>query len=181
MADVKKINRCRFSHLHFKDDYSCVQAGWDDDKVVPTNEEKCENCPNFKSRYIEYPITVNDIECEQLKYNDDTWHCKMGSLVKVRPCGEEYGNKTYLGFYLGDLPLCITGSFKEAEGIYKVGTLSNPAMYVPELRKIIFGCGSWWSAIKSPDEIKDITDDDISNVWYVKLAKALENTETKED
>ena len=181
MAEDKKINRCRFSHPHFKGDYSCVQAGWDDDKVVPTNEEKCENCPNFKSRYIEYPITVNDIECEQLKYNEDTWHCKMGSLVKVRPCGEEYGNKTYLGFYLGDLPLGITGSFKEAEGIYKVGTLSNPAMYVTELRKIIFGCGSWWSEIKSEDDLKQITDDDIENTWYVKLAKALQQSETKED
>lgn len=173
----KKIERCKYAHFNFKGDHSCVQAGWDGDKGVPTDEEKCENCPNFKSRYIEFPITVNDIEHEELKYNEDTWHCKMGSLVKVRPCGEEYGNKTYLGFYLGDLPLGITGCFNEAEGIYKVGTMSNPAMYVPELRKIIFGCGSWWSKIKSPEEIKDITDDDISNVWYVKLAKELSEKE----
>ena len=35
------------------------------------------------------------------------------------------------------------------------------------------GAKSWWGVIKSIEEIKDITDDDISNVWYVKLAKAL--------
>ena len=58
--------------------------------------------------------------------------------------------------------------------------MSNPAIYVPELRKIVFGCESWWGEIQSPDEIKDITDDDISNVWYVKLVKAMENPERKE-
>jgi hypothetical protein len=52
--------------------------------------------------------------------------------------------------------------------------LNNPAIYVPELRKIIFGCGSWWSEIESPDEIKDITDDDIENCWYVRLAKMMQ-------
>jgi len=180
MAQEKKIERCKYAFLHIKGDYHCVQAGWEDDKVAPTDEEKCEKCSNFKSRYLEFPVTVNNIEHEKLKYNEDTWHCKMGALVKVRPCGEEYGKKTYLGFYLGDLPLCITGSFNREKGIYKVGTMSNPAIYVPELRKIVFGCESWWEEIQSPDEIKDITDDDISNVWYVKLVKAMENPEQKE-
>ena len=28
-----------------------------------------------------------------------------GALVKVRPCGEEYENKTYLGFLIGEIAL----------------------------------------------------------------------------
>jgi len=30
---------------------------------------------------------------------------KKGAMVSVRPCNEKYGNKTYIGFYLGELPL----------------------------------------------------------------------------
>ena len=75
MAQAKKIERCKYAFLHIKGDYHCVQAGWEDDKVAPTDEEKCENCSNFKSRYLEFPVTVNNIEHEKLKYNEDTWHC----------------------------------------------------------------------------------------------------------
>lgn len=176
----KKIERCKYAHISHKRGYICVEAGWEDDKVIQTDEQRCEECQKFRSKYIEYPITVNKVETEKIEYNKDSWHCKMGQLVKVRPCGEEYGGKTYVGFYIGDLPLCTTGSYNQEEGIYHVGLLPNPAIFVPELRKIIFGCGSWWGAIKSPDEIKDITDDDISNVWYVKLAKAICGEEKKE-
>lgn len=173
-----KISRCRYSHLHFKGDYSCVQAGWDDDKVVPTDEGKCDNCPHFRSRYIEYPITVNDIEISPIDFRG-LGHMQ-GSLVAVRPCGDEYGKKTYLGFYLGDLPLQNTISFNEEKGILKVGTHNNPAMFVPELGRIIWGCGSWWHEIKSMDELREITDDDINNVWYVKMAKHLSLIEDNE-
>ena len=180
MADVKKINRCKYSHIHLNGEYHCVEAGWEDDKVVTTTEDKCEGCKRFKSRYIEYPITVNNIDVDPINYND-SWHAKVGDLVAVRPCEEECNGKTFLGFYLGDLPLQSTVHFNEKEGLLKVGTMTNPAMFVPELNKIIWGCGSWWSEIKSEDDLKQITDEDIENTWYVKLAKALENTETKED
>ena len=175
--EKKKIEKCKFSHLHLKGDYSCVQAGWEDDKVVPTDEAKCEACKLFKSRYIEFPLTINEIETDKISY-DDSWHAKVGQLVAVRPCGDEYEKKTYIGFYLGDLPLAITHSFNEKTGILKAGTFDNPAMFVPELGKIIWGCGSWWHAIKNEEELREISDDDISNVWYVKLAKKLsESTE----
>ena len=40
---------------------------------------------------------------------------------------------------------------------------------MPELGKIIFGMESWWGRIKSEEELKDITDGDIENVWHVKM------------
>lgn len=52
-------------------------------------------------------------------------------------------------------------------------TTGNPAIFVPELGKIIFGMESWWGRIKSEEELKDITDGDIENVWYVKMLKGF--------
>lgn len=176
----KKIERCKFSHHHLNNEIHCVQAGWEDDKVKTVNEAQCEACQNFKSRYIEYPITVSKIETTPIKY-EDTWHAKIGQLVAVRPCGDEYGKKTYIGFYLGDLPLQSTVHFNEKEGLLKVGTMTNPAMFVPELNKIIWGCGSWWHTIDNEEQLKEISDEDINNVWYVQLAKAMSVKENKED
>ena len=50
-------------------------------------------------------------------------------------------------------------------------TVTNPAMYVFELNKIVFGAETWWRKLTSPEDLKAITDDDIENTWYVKLLK----------
>ena len=44
---------------------------------------------------------------------------------------------------------------------------------MPELKKIIYGCESWWHEITSVEELKDITDSDIDNTWYVQLLKNI--------
>lgn len=152
----------------------CVKDGWDDDKIKDITEDICENCPNYKSRFIEYPITVSDIVTEDIKYND-SWQYKIGTLCAIRPCAEEYEGKTYLDVYLGDLPISHHITHDPKTKILKVSTMDNPAIFVPDLNKIIFGCASWWHKIENIDEIKDITKEDIENTWYVKLAKKLEN------
>ena len=48
--------------------------------------------------YIQFPITVNSVEVKE-PYS----LYKMGDLAKVRPCGDEYAGKTYLGIFLGEL------------------------------------------------------------------------------
>lgn len=171
----KKIKKCKYSHIHFDGTTSCVEAGWEDDKVTKTDEARCEACEKYKSRYIEYPITVNKIDVKPIEY--DSWHCKTGDLVAVRPCGEKYEKKTYLGFYLGDLPKAIWPTFNSKDGVLSIGTMSNPAMFVPELGEIIWGCGSWWHKVKSEKELREITDKDINDTWYVKLAHQLQEKE----
>lgn len=57
---------------------------------------------------------------------------------------------------------------------------TNPAIYVFDLQRIIFGAESWWSIIENPEELKDITDDDINSQWYVKALKAMHNEEPEE-
>lgn len=49
-----------------------------------------------------------------------------------------------------------------------------------DLQRIIFGAESWWGIIESLEELKDITDDDINNIWYVKALKAMHKDEPKE-
>ena len=94
-----------------------------------------------------------------------------GSLVSVRPCDEKYGEKTYIGFLIGELALGSSITITDDKKIQCNWSQYNPAIFVPELGEVIMGCASWWSKIKSIEELKKISDDDIENVWYVKLMK----------
>lgn len=125
-------------------------------------------CDNFENSWLEYPIAVKQVNTDQIEYNQGFMH-KMGSLVKIRPCGEEYENKTYLGFYIGDMPTQIYQSYNSKNNILTIKQDRNPAIFVPELKKIIFGYESWWSEITNKEDFKDITDKDINNVWYMKF------------
>lgn len=164
---------CKYCHSFMgrnHDETHCVADGWEDDKVKTVTPEDCENCEKYKSRYIEYPITVSKINKKFREYWKDG---DCGQLVKIRPCGKEYADRTYLGFLLGDLPfmLCITHNPETLE--LSCSTIGNPAIFVPELRKIIFGMESWWGEIESEEELKDITDSDIENVWYINMLKEI--------
>lgn len=48
---------------------------------------------------------------------------------------------------------------------------TNPAIFVPDLNRVVWGMESWWGPIESKEKLHQITDEDISNVWYVKAAK----------
>lgn len=100
---------------------------------------------------------------------------ETGSLVKVRPCGDKYGKKTYLGFLIGEVALGSSWSVSD-DKIQLEFAGHNPAIFVPELGEIIYGAESWWEEIESEDELKEITDSDIDNVWYVKLLKEKMNS-----
>ena len=60
--------------------------------------------------------------------------------------------------------------------------MTNPAIFVPELKKIIYGYESWWGAITNKDDLSDlnISDEDIENTWYVQLLKSMIDTKEKQ-
>jgi hypothetical protein len=59
--------------------------------------------------------------------------------------------------------------------------MRNPAIYVFETKEIVYGCESWWSPLESLDDLSDISDEDIDNVWYVKLLKEMQKKEGEAD
>ena len=127
-------------------------------------QEDAEKCEHFISRFIEYPITVDRIETR------GNVHLHRPCLVRIRPCG---GEKTYLGFLCGDMDDSPMASYSPKERTLSISVMSNPAIFVPELMKVVWGCESWWSPIRSAEELSDITDDAIESQWYVQLAKAM--------
>ena len=136
-------------------------------------EEQCETCPHFKSKFIEYPITVTKIDVQEfdgkLLYRED-----VGKLAKVRPCGKEYGDKTYLGIFLGDIPHSPYISHNHETGVLQIQAHCNPAIFVPKLNKVIFGMESWWSIVRDEKDLdKEISDELINNQWYVRMAKLM--------
>lgn len=100
---------------------------------------------------------------------------KNGEMVAVRPCGERFGDKTFLGYLLGELAL--SSSIKiEDDSLICEWSFFNPAIFIPETGDIVMGCESWWKTIKSLEDMKQITDLDVNSTWYVVALKALENS-----
>lgn len=127
---------------------------------------------------IEYPITVTGISFEMGDdpiVPDRIIGAKPGAWVSVRPVGDD---KTYLGVMLGDYAPPMV-HFDKSTGVLRIGkSFGNPAMWVPDLNRVIMGWGSWWGEIKTPDGLRQISDTDIQNVWYVKALRELsEQTE----
>lgn len=176
MSNTKsKIERCKYAHVSLgklmAGDTTRVCYRDTDGGCPEINEEMCEACEFFRSKYIEYPITVSKIE-NNFGENFSLGH-EIGCLVAVRPCGEEYENKTFCGFLLGDLPVSNSITFNSETGELHVFPHRNPAIFVPELKKIVYGCESWWHEIASVEELKEITDSDIDNTWYMRLLKDI--------
>ena len=125
---------------------------------------------------IEYPLTVSSIKVDgdMGVRKESLFAREPGTWVKIRPCDPECKDKTYLGIYIGAIPLslCIKMGKAVGGGAMTISpSFHNPAIWVPDLKRVVMGCESWWGEIKSPDDIKEITDSDIDNCWYVKALK----------
>lgn len=131
-------------------------------------------CEEYQCMYIQYPIEVSKINHpESFRFETS----KTGKLVKIKPCAEEYKGKTFLGLYIGDLPIGMHITHGEEKEL-NLSHSTNPAIFVFELNKIVYGMESYWGVIKTPEDLKDISDEDINNTWYVQLLKStLESTE----
>lgn len=121
-------------------------------------------------KFIEYPVTVSDIAFIETKVLRPDLH--SSKWVSIAPCSDD---KTYLGILLGDMALGVAVQLNKETNILHIGPGHfNPAIYVPDLNKVVYGCESWWSEIEKPEDLKQITDQDINNTWYVKALKELE-------
>lgn len=95
--------------------------------------------------------------------------------VAIRPCAEDCKGQTYLGLYIGDLATGVTFRANSEMGVMSVcPAWHNPAIWVFDLNRLVFGMESWWGRIKTPEDMKQITNQDIENTWYVQALKDLE-------
>lgn len=115
---------------------------------------------------------LKSVEFENNKPIKDDYGLDKGSLVKIRPCDDKYNNKTYLGIFLGQMALGTKVSIKDDKIVSSLSNY-NPAIFVPDLNEIIFGIESYWCPLRSKEHLEQISDQDISNVWYVKALKTL--------
>lgn len=137
---------------------------------------------------IEFPITVKEIVCRTdhpVRMQSDGH--KSGQFVAVRSVKKEHGEKTYLGILVGFVPIDVLVSLKHPEGNPKEGTLAvssrstNPLIFIPELGESVLGAESWWEPIKDETQLRQITNEDIQNVWYVKALKQLSEAKKAEE
>ncbi len=130
---------------------------------------------------IEFPIQVDSVDFEESE-PIGSWRKDVGSLVSIRPCAKEYDNKTFLGIYIGDIPLSLGCSYdKENRKLTAGFRFHNPAIFVPELKKVIFGMESWWGVIESEEELKEITDKTIANIPYIKILKEMDKKNREQE
>lgn len=124
---------------------------------------------------IPYPIEVARV-IPQSKASRES--VAVGTSVAIRPVKDNPEKKTYLGVYLGDLPIksaTTTYHLKTKELTFLVAT--NPAIFVPDLNLVVWGYESWWGPLRNRDQLRQITDGDIQNVWYVKALTELVSRE----
>ena len=175
--DLNKFFRCRHSYLDLKSSFNKNDSSYiclKDNRAID-GEEFCETCENFCSRFIEYPITVSSIEIKPFIDEQGLYSERIGEIVKIRPCAKEYEGKTFLGILLGELPITSHISHNHNTNVLTVSPHFNPAIFVPELKKIIYGNEAWWGAISKVEDLYDlnISDEDINNVWYMNLLKKI--------
>jgi hypothetical protein len=180
MSDETKrnCNACKFGlfakcdTLKNNEEYQAIWNPHRMDSMLDAHKFK-ENfiCDGYKCRYIEYPIEVSKINRNTELFCLEK--SNIGKFVKIAPCVEEHGGKTYLGLFLGDLPLDISVSHNPTTKELNLGYMANPAIFVFDLNKIVFGAESWWGVIETEEELKEITQADVDNVWYVKALKAM--------
>lgn len=146
---------------------------------APENEKICEDHlaemlgePEiFKT--LRYPIEINGITFSGTLH-DARGRLKPGRLVRIRPCGKEFDAKTFLGLYLGDYARSVGCARNVKTGILEVYVGGhNPAIWIPSRGCIVYGFESWWGAIETEAQLKDLTNEAIDGIWYVQALKAL--------
>lgn len=105
----------------------------------------------------------------------------QGSFVAVRPVAEKYEGRTYLGILLGDVALRVTTRKEDDTLTFGRSGFGNPCIFVPALNQLIYGMESWWGLLNAPEDLKQITDADIDNVWYVQALKALDGRDRAQE
>lgn len=125
-------------------------------------DEDCKRCSEYKSRSVECPLVIDGIKKDEYVVNCEN----AGAVVKVR-IGNE--NKEYIGILVGDIPVHNYIDFDESEKTLNISPITNAAIFVFQLNKMVLGTECEWEEIKSIEELKNLKFD--NNEWYITMAK----------
>lgn len=104
-------------------------------------------------------VVVDD---DLLTYRKPIGH-EIGSPVRVRL---EDGT-THLGILAANAPVDIDVGYDEGAHEFRVGpAITNPLIVVPELHRLVWGYESWWAEVSGPEDLRDITDEEIAAAWW---------------
>lgn len=139
----------------------------------------------FDSRFgvqdVEYPFEVGNVELRGEIPSLFGDRVAVGSPVSVRPVSGEGAGKTFLGVYLGDFPSGVCALYDKIDKTLTIRPGSgNPAILIPEQGRIVRGYESWWGPIKNEEDLREITDESIQNLWYIKALREL-GSQSNED
>lgn len=175
LNNEKCLKKKRFDELLKNADKNLIELKWKERYLLEKEATECINngkdCEEYDCKYITYPLEIQNIDNMQRLLKDKNL---KPELVKIRPCNKKYNNKTFLGILI-DYDFPINSSFlysKESKTLTLIME-GNPGIYVPELNEIMFGYESFWQKINNIEEISDITDETIDDLWYIKLLKEL--------
>lgn len=123
---------------------------------------------------IKYPLQIKGVVFRKFQDRSSINLVRPGNLVAIRPVADEYKQKTFLGFYIGDMPVKHLYEFEKETQLLHIIPTGNPAIFVFDLDKVIYGYESWWGKIKDEEQLRQITDKDIEDIWYVKALKQIQ-------
>lgn len=154
----------------------CEGTGEDQLEKLSGRQVSCGRCNGSGRQKRVFPLIVKAIEWSKSEVLESALFHRGTTWVSVRPCDEACKGQTYLGWLLGDMALGPAVRMLSG-GVLEIGMgMRNPAIFVPDLGRVVFGCESWWSPIKSADDLRKITNQDIDNVWYVRVLKEVSAT-----
>ena len=168
-----KFERCAFSELCCSE--ACDSARcWDsiqkDGSYREIDPRTCETCARFKEKWLSFPMMTENILLEQPpEHPRKPFGANIGDIVAVRPCNPAYGDKTYLGVLVGEMPTQI-GLHSVSYDSNELAVLQdwfNPLIVVPELNVAVWGYESWWRVLKPGEGLEEITDEAILSQPYM--------------
>ena len=170
-----KCKDCKFQIFDFKKEcYRCKKDRYDLSKVNDISDFETD-CDLYKSRYLEYPITVNHIETPKTAGITKYFLKEECTLVSIRPCAEKYKEETFLGFLLGNIDVGLIVGFNEENGKLTIARDYSPAIFVPKMQKIFYGYESYFKIIEAEEDLKGINKEELKNPLYAKAFDKIFN------
>ncbi len=163
------------------DCHQCHGSGWDELERVflgefPGPVRACDGCCGIGTVADVYPMVITKIATDARATRILMPHRKKTSWVAVKQVGDD--DRTYLGVLLGNLAQWVQASRDECGVLSLFPCGHNPAMFVPDLGKVVMGCESWWRSLTKPEDLRCITDQDIGGAWYVRALTELSRDAT---